>query len=264
MNLNDWLLHIGADNKQGNINKDECLQIVRKLSLKTAEASHKVLILWMPELLGNEGNRLLKLIEEPPPQTVFMLVAEQAERILGTILSRCQLIRLQPLSDEEVSEGLQQMAQIPADRAGAAAALSAGNFNQALRLAAEEENDHARRFLNWLRACYRGNGIELVEQTEELAALGRENQKQFMYYGLHFMRAFMLLKTVPEMPTGLRPEEKETASKLLAVIHLQQIQPITELFTDCSFHIERNANPKVLFLHAGIQLHHILKPRKAA
>lgn len=264
LNLNDWLQHIGAENKQGNINKEECVQIIRKISLKTFEASYKVLIIWMPELLGNEGNRLLKLIEEPPAQTVFLFVAENSERILGTILSRCQLIRFQPLTDEEVCEALQSKAQISADKALAAAALAAGNYNQALQFAREEENDHAQRFLNWLRACYKGHGVELVEQTDLLAGLGRENQKQFLYYGLHFLRSFLRLKVAPESTLGLRPQELETAKKMLPVIGLQQISPMVSLLTNCSYHIERNANPKVLFLHTGVRLHYILKPRKTA
>ena len=131
-NLNQWLQEIGAENRQGNINREECKNILRKLSLKTFEGSHKVLVIWLPEFLGKEGNRLLKIIEEPPEKTVFILVAEDQEQILNTILSRCQLVRIHPLSDEEVIEGLLRHRDIPRERARSVAHLSNGNFNEAL------------------------------------------------------------------------------------------------------------------------------------
>ncbi|HHS96139.1 MAG TPA: hypothetical protein ENJ45_06070, partial [Phaeodactylibacter sp.] len=108
LHANQWLQFIGAENKQGNINVDECNNIIKKLSLKTFEADYKIMIIWLPEYLGKEGNRLLKLIEEPPEKTLFILVAENQERILPTILSRCQLLKVYALSDDEIKSALQQ------------------------------------------------------------------------------------------------------------------------------------------------------------
>ncbi|RME99505.1 MAG: hypothetical protein D6772_07635 [Bacteroidetes bacterium] len=108
LEINDWLQQIGAENKQGNINKDECQRILRVLSLKSFESPRKIMIIWLAEYLGNEGNRLLKLIEEPPAGTTFILITENQDRILNTILSRCQLVRVHPLSDEEVAAGVER------------------------------------------------------------------------------------------------------------------------------------------------------------
>ena len=116
-NVNQWLQRIGAENKQGNITKEECVNIVRKLSLKTVEGRYKILIMWLPEYLGKEGNRLLKLIEEPPADTFFFLVAERQELILNTILSRCQLVHVQPLPDELVAEAVQAYRPLSAAQA---------------------------------------------------------------------------------------------------------------------------------------------------
>jgi len=119
LEVNQWLQLIGAENKQGNINKDECLRIIKQLSLKSFESDYKILILWLPEYLQKEGNRLLKLIEEPPEKTIFILVAEAQERILNTILSRCQIVKFNALSDELIINGLVGKKTISEEQAAA-------------------------------------------------------------------------------------------------------------------------------------------------
>jgi len=263
LDINQWLQSIGAENKQGNITKDECTNIVKKLSLKTFESSKKFLIMWLPEYLGNEGNRLLKLIEEPPEDTHFILVAEKQELILNTILSRCQLVKINQLQDTEIVEGLLQNGSIEETKANAIAPLSDGNLNEALKMVESMDNDNASLFLNWLRKCFVGNGVELFKWVETFAKLGRENQKQFLKYGLHFMREYMALKmTGGTMSPRLQGEELITAQKLTKVIEFDQIEKIVKLFTDCAYFVERNANPKVLFLDTSIQLNQILKRKR--
>ena len=260
MHINQWLQSIDAENKQGNINVDECQAIVRKLSLKTFEAKYKILIMWLPEYLGKEGNRLLKLIEEPPDNTLFLLVAENQELILNTVLSRCQLIKIQPLSSGEVAEGLQRFKGVDAVRAQVVAHLSDGNLSEALQMIGSSENDNANFFLDWLRRCYKGWGPDLLAWTEQFSTIGRESQKYFLRYGLHFLREYTLLKCTGN-PTLLKllPKELETAQNLTKVIQLEQIDDIMQLFNDLTTHVERNANPKILFLDASIRLSHILK-----
>ncbi len=259
LDVNEWLQLIGAENKQGNITKEECVSIVKKLSLKTFEGSHKILIQWLPEYLGKEGNRLLKIIEEPPENTIFILVAEQQEMILNTILSRCQIINVHPLADEAIVAGLQKLKNVPAEQAEAVAYLANGNFNEALQMLAYEESDHANLFLDWLRRSYKGHGVEMVTWVEKFAGLGRENQKHFLKYALHFLREFMVLKLTGNARVRLRPKELETAQNLLPIIEIDQVEALTDLFTDCMFHVERNANPKILFLDASIRVHQVLK-----
>ena len=259
MNANQWLQRIGTENQQGNITKVECVQIVRKLSLKTFEGEYKILFMWMPEYLGREGNRLLKMIEEPPDQTVFILIAENQELILNTILSRCQLISFPPMPDEFVEEGLVVQKGVDRERAKAIAQLANGNFNEACSLAEAIESDHAQRFLNWLRQCYRGNGAALVPWVDDFARLGREHQKHFFRYGLHFLRELLALQISGTAYVRLRPNELETAQKLRAVLSYEKIQPIVDLFNDCIYNIERNANQKVMMLDSSIQLHRFMK-----
>ena len=259
MDINQWLQLIGAENKQGNINKDECLNIIRKLSLKSFESEFKVLIMWLPEYLGKEGNRLLKLIEEPPENTFFILVAENQELILNTILSRCQIIKINQLSDEDIVEGVMKQEEMSIEQARSIAYMASGNFNEALQLFDKNENDNAKLFLEWMRICYKGNGVEMVPWVENFASIGRENQKHFLRYALHFLREYMLVKLTGDQNLRLQDKELKTALNLRKVIELDQIPEMSKLFDDCYYHVERNANPKVLFLDASITLNRILK-----
>jgi DNA polymerase-3 subunit delta' len=260
LNLNQWLQNIGAENKQGNINKDECLAIVKKLSLKTFEGKYKILIMWLPEFLGKEGNRLLKLIEEPPENTLFLLVAENQELILNTILSRCQLVKISPLQDEEVANGLVEKLKINEAEALKIAHLSNGSFNEALTLLENTENDNAKLFLEWFRTCYKGNGKEMVDLTGEIAKLGRESQKYFLTYSLHFLRELMVLRVTNNVDNvRLQNAEKQTAINMTKVIGFEQVETISTLMNEAIFHVERNANPKILFLDTSIKLHKALR-----
>ena len=255
---------IGAQNKQGNINKEECLNIIKKLSLKTFEAEHKVLLMWLPEFLGKEGNRLLKLIEEPPPNTLFLLVAEQQELILNTILSRCQLVKVPRLADEEIVKGLVKKDLAEETQAQAASFLAGGNFNEAIHLIQKNENDHSSLFLDWLRKCYKGNGVEMVKWVEKFAKIGRENQKYFLQYALHFLREFLLLKATGNTRLRLQAEELKTAQNMSKVIEIHHINKMSDLLSNLSYYVERNANPKILFLDSCIQMNNILRNKVGA
>ena len=264
MEANDWLQRIGADNKQGNINRDNCALILRKLNLKIFEGRYKIMLIWLPEYLGNEGNRLLKMIEEPPDNTIFILVAERLELILTTILSRCQLTKLLPPTNEEIAAGLLRRG-LPELRATAAARLADGNYNVALSLADSEADEHGPRLLDWMRACFQGSPARLVAWTDDFAKLGRETQKHFLRYCLHFWREFLVLSvTGSEAGVRLPPAELQTATKMLPLIDADQLAEITGILSECAEHTERNANPRILFLDAGIRIHQTLRHRAPA
>lgn len=264
LEVNQWLQAIGAENKQGNINKDECLDIIRKLSLKSFEGAHKILILWLPEYLAKEGNRLLKLIEEPPEDTVFLLVAENQEKILPTILSRCQLVKIPRLTDAEVTEGLRSKGLTEEEQLRKIVYLADGDFNQAIQLIDQQQNDNATILLDWLRKCYGGKGVEMHRWVEEIAKIGRESQKHFLQYGLHFMREFLLLKMTGQSVVRLQPRELETAQKMRRVMDFEQVEKITRIMDHCYFAVERNAHPKILFMDASIKINQILKSKITA
>lgn len=256
---NDWLQRIGAENKQGNISRDDCAAILRKLNLKIFEGKYKIMLIWLPEYLGNEGNRLLKMIEEPPEDTIFLLVSERIELILNTILSRCQLTKLTPPHATEMTAGLKALG-FALPQATAAARLADGNYNLALSLVKSEATDHDDRLLNWIRACYSGSAKMLVSWTDEFSKIGRENQKHFLRYALHFWREYLLLSVVGEAQEIRLPEKELTAAKkLLQLVPAERVGELSTIISECTEYVERNANPKILFLDAGLRIHQTLK-----
>lgn len=257
-NATQWLEKLEADNKQGNIPVAETLEIYKKLSLKTYEGAYKILVLWLPEYLGKEGNRLLKLIEEPPENTLFLLVAENADLILPTILSRCQLIKLEQLSENDIKNAL-ILRGVPEETALAAAHIADGDFNAALHLAETTDNDNEWLFLTWMRKAYQGNGLELVETVEAITKLSKEQQKIFLTYGLHFLRECLILMSTGQTDLRLRPNMSTAAQQMQKVLNFDKIIQFSTLFDEALGHIERNAHIKMLFLDLSIQVHRIFR-----
>ncbi len=258
-NVYDWLQFIGAENKQGNITAEECNEIIHKLSLKSFESAYKVLVLWMPEYLGKEGNKLLKLIEEPPPNTLFILVAESEEQILPTLLSRCQLIRVPLLSNEEVEEALFERAKASKETASQIAGISEGNYREALQLLQHSEEDWHSYLREWLNATLKGGPIAQVKFTEEAAKLGREKQKQFLRYFNHLLQMSIRIKVLGADQVKMGDQEKDFAIRLNKIASVSQQQAIIEELDKASYYIERNANAKMLFQALTLKLYHIIQ-----
>nr|WP_078829959.1 DNA polymerase III subunit delta' [Sediminibacterium ginsengisoli] len=258
-NVYDWLQFIGAENKQGNITADECNDIIRKLSLKSFESEYKVLVLWMPEYLGKEGNKLLKLIEEPPPNTLFILVAENDEQILPTILSRCQLVKVPLLADSEVAEALQTRGNVPPDTARQIAGISEGNYREALQLVQHADEDWQSLLREWLNATLKGGPVAQVKFSEEAGKLGREKQKQFLRYFNHLLELSVRIRVLGAENLVLGDSEKDFAQRLNKIASVSQQQAIIEELDRASYYIERNANAKMLFQALTIKLYHIIQ-----
>jgi DNA polymerase III subunit delta' len=254
--LQPWLERIGSDNQQGNINKAECQRIQRALQLKAYEGGRKILLMWQPEYLGN---RLLKLIEEPPDDTLFVLVAENTATILPTILSRCQLLMASPLSDEQLTLALIKHHKLSTSEAESIASLAEGSYTEALQLMHDEQDDRSALFLDWMRQCYAGNGVHLVQQVDKLSQLGRERLKYFMRYSLFFLRELMIMSVTAKPSSRLRPADQESAQRLLKLLNINSMNQLRRLFDDCAAHIERNANPRTLLLSTSVYMHHVLR-----
>ena len=258
-NIYDWLQFIGAENKQGNITAEECNEIIHKLSLKSFESAYKVLVLWMPEYLGKEGNKLLKLIEEPPPNTLFILVAESEEQILPTLLSRCQLIKVPLLSNEEVEDALFERAKASKETASQIAGIAEGNYREALQLLQHSEEDWHSYLREWLNATLKGGPAAQVKFTEEAAKLGREKQKQFLRYFNHLLQMSIRIKVLGADQVKMGDQEKDFAIRLNKIASVSQQQAIIEELDKASYYIERNANGKMLFQALTLKLYHIIQ-----
>jgi len=259
-NVYDWLQFIGAENKQGNITAQECNDIIRQLNLKSFESEYKILILWMPEYLGNEGNKLLKLIEEPPPNTLFVLAAENESLILPTIVSRCQLIKIPALETTEVQEALVSRNNTSAEIARQAAAVSEGNYREALQLVQHADEDWQSLLREWLNAMLKTGPVAQTKWVEEISRLGREKQKQFLRYFNHLLEQAIRLKLMGEN-IYLPETEKDFANRLNRIASIAQQKAIIEELDNATYYIERNANAKILFHALTIKLYHIIQDK---
>jgi len=257
-NVYDWLQFIGAENKQGNITALECSDIIRKLNLKTFESDYKVLVMWMPEYLGNEGNKLLKLIEEPPPNTLFILVAENESQVLPTILSRTQLIKIPALSTEEIAAALEVQAKITSDQARQIASVAEGNYREALQLVSHAEEDWQTLLRNWLNTIMKTGPVAQVKWIDETSKLGREKQKQFLRYFGHLLEQAIRLDAIGEDRLVIPDNERDFAIRLNKIADLGQQQAIIKELDAAVYYIERNANAKLLFHALTIKIYHII------
>lgn len=260
LGLDEWRNHLSADNKQANINIAECHSIIQKLSLKPFEAEYKVLIMWLPEYLEKEGNALLKIIEEPAQKTLFLLVAQNQEQILNTIISRTQIVKIPKQSNADVCKFLVEKHQLSEEKAMQLAYLSNGNLQAALTFMTHEENDYHDLLSNWLRACYGNQGLKLVAFVDDdFSKMGRENQKNLLRYGINLMRECMLFLAETPGLIHLSAKELEFISNFSKILNLAKAEAIANELEKAHYHIERNANPKILFLDVSLNLVKILK-----
>ncbi len=257
-NVFDWLQFIKAENKQGNISADECSEIIKKLSFKSFESTYKVLVMWMPEYLGKEGNKLLKLIEEPPDNTIFILVAGSEENILPTIQSRCQMIRVPRLSKMEIENALIEKGQIEPTKAAQVASMSDGNYREALHLLQHSDADFLSQIREWLNAILKNGPVAQMKWVDDMSKMGREPQKQFLKYFNHLLEQSIRLKILgADLP--LDPDLKDFALRINKIAGVGQMEAMIEELDKAVYYIERNANAKMLFMAMGIKFYHIIQ-----
>ncbi len=255
-NLYDWLQFIDAENKQGNITAHECNDIIRKMSLKSFEAPYKILLMWMPEMLGKEGNKLLKLIEEPPPHTIFILVAENDALILPTILSRTQLVKLPPLQPNDIEAALEGREGTAVQKAAQIAAVADGNYHEALQQLQHSEDDWEVLLRDWLNSIVRTGPAAQVKWIDETSKIGREKQKQFIKYFIHLLEQAIRIQVIGK--PAQEDSSADFARRLNKLCHIAQMEAIIQELNQASYHIERNANAKILFHALTIRLYHII------
>ncbi|MFN5334982.1 MAG: ATP-binding protein [Bacteroidota bacterium] len=260
-NVYDWLQSIGAENKQGNITSRECEEILRKLQLKSFESKHKILILWMPKYLGNEGNKLLKLIEEPPRGTIFILVSDGEEGVLPTIISRCQTIRIPILETDDISNALMTRCSLSKEKAIQIAGLAEGNYREALQLTQHSDSDWQAVLREWLNTMVKNDTVGQIKWADQMGQNGRENQKQFLLYFIHLAELSIRLSATGATSIAASDQEKDFAERLNKLCDVSQLEAISSELDKAIYYIERNANAKMLFSALGIKLFHIIRNR---
>ena len=272
-NLFDWYRLLGVDNKQGQIGVDEAHDIVKSLSLKSYEGGYKIMVIWMAEKMNTSAaNKLLKLIEEPPSKTIFILIAEDEEQIIGTIRSRCQILHFPPLAEEAIARALVKKYQIQEAVAQKIAIQSNGNFNKACDLVYQDSEDiqFEKWFVFWIRSAFKARGNkaaihDLLAWSEEIAKTGRETQKQFLQFCLDYFRQALLLNYKADSLVYLEPYSEDfKLEKFAPFVHESNIMDISEELQTAMYHIERNGNAKIIMTDLSIKLTRLLHKKSQA
>ena len=266
-NLFDWYKLLGVENKQGLISVEEAYEIVKALALKPYEGGYKIMLIWMADKMNiAAANKLLKLIEEPPNKTVFILITEDEDQIINTIKSRCQLLHFPPLAEEDIKNALIKKFSIEASVATKIAHQANGNYNKACDMVYHDSEDSQFEdwFIFWIRSAFKAKGNksaihDLISWSEEIAKNGRETQKQFLHFCLDFFRQAMLLNYKADELVYLETKtEKFRLENFAPFVHGNNILEISDELQDAIYHIERNGNSKIILTDLSIKLTRLL------
>lgn len=261
LTLNDWFTKLDAENKQPVIGTEESGEILKKLSLTTFEGEYKIMIIWMAEKMNMQAsNKLLKILEEPPDKTVFLLVTESEDQLLRTIVSRTQLVKLPRLTDDEIRDALKIRLSLSDEDASRIAFQADGNYSAAVDLI--QKNEHAafnlQVFQKWMRACLKFDAQKVVETVDEFAAAGRERQKQFLAYALEMVRESLLVNYADQSLVRIAGDEKNFIVKFAPFVHAANAYRFMNEINLAMQHIERNGSAKIIFLDLSFKANELL------
>ncbi len=270
--LSDWCKHIGSENKQGLIGVTEALNIAKKLSLKSHSGSYKVMLIWNAEQLNvSASNKLLKLIEEPPLKTIFLLVTSDQNKLLNTIRSRCQSTNLKPIDTESMTTYLQNKHQLELQSAMQIASQSQGDYNTALKYLIKHESTDIFEtwFITWVRLAFKAAKqkstiSELLQWSENISTKPREMQKDFLEYCSKTFRDSLLINyKVPQLVYKTPDKENFKLENFAPFIHSGNIENIFKTLEQAQVHLERNANSKIIFTDLCLQLTKLLHTKES-
>lgn len=265
LNYNEWMESLSLDNKQGIISVHESADILSRLSLKSVEASYKIVIIWLPERMNDEAaNKLLKIIEEPPDNTLFFLVAENHELLLNTIISRTQLIKVNRINDNDMMHALVEKQGLDKTVARRIVHRADGNYNEAQKTI---ENDDAdtdlnQKFLLWMRNCLKLNVQGINQLSQDFGGESRESQKNFLRHALSVARECLLLNFGDRSLVRLEGKDLEDIQRFAPFVNEKNIYFFSEALNKAHFHLERNANSKLLFTDLSFSMHRLLNVSK--
>jgi len=255
--MTEWLEMMGGENQQAIITAGESDSLIRKLSLKSSQGGYKVSIIWLPERMNIEcANKILKLLEEPPQQTVFIMVCEEPDRLLETIRSRVQRIDVKRISDADIEQALCRQRGVDEETARRTARMANGSWLKALEmLNANSENElFLDLFQSLMRLAYQRKVKELKAWSERLAAMGREKQKRFLEYLLRLVRENFMYNFQQAELCYMTQREEDFARNFARFVNEQNILPISDLTNRAIRDIGQNANAKIVFFDMALQM----------
>lgn len=260
----DWGQSLGAENKQLGIKIEDARKIVANLTLKAFEGEYKIALIWLPEFMNTAAaNMLLKTLEEPSEKTLFLLVSNDIEKLIVTIISRCQPIYVRDFEDDEIKNHLTQKLQIDETQADKATYIANGNLQTAIQYLNQESNtdNYLILFRDWMRLCfnYQANIKDLIVFSDKMQSNGREEQKNFLIAAIQYFNEALLKKYTEDKLVRLKDSDLEFINKFSSVVTDSNIEPIIQELTHAHYHIERNAIGSLIFLDLSFKLGKLLR-----
>lgn len=259
--LSDWTNYYGGEDKQALISREAGRDIIKTLSLKPFESKYKVMIIWQPELMHpSAANGILKILEEPPPNTFFILVSNAAERLLPTILSRTQTVQVPQLEDEDLQTYLKDKHHVESTKLQEITQLAEGNLGLAIKLLSSEEDHFQDRFAEWMRWCYKRDYSNLVTFSEDFHQLDKLSQRNLFQYGLSMMRETLLHYAGADAISRIKTGEIKFVKDFSKIMNVEKVEKVNKLFNDAHYHLERNGSAKMIFLDLSLQVAKTINP----
>jgi DNA polymerase-3 subunit delta' len=256
----DWINFYGGEDKQPIITREEGREIIRALALKPFQSKFKVMIIWQPEMMHpSASNAMLKILEEPPPHTFFMLVSSQAGLLLPTIISRTQIFTVPLTSDEDMVAELQKRGFNDREKIDRVVGLSDGDLARAIKLIAQEEDNRLEKFQTWMRACFRLDPSGIQELSEEFHDSDRMAQRNLLFYGLNILREAMIHLSGASGLNRSRGPELEFVRNFSKVMNVKRIESISVNFNDSVYQLERNGSAKMIFMDLSLRINNIIR-----
>jgi DNA polymerase III subunit delta' len=267
LTLNDWFSELNAENKQPIISAEESSDILKKLSYTAYEGGYKVMLIWYPEKMNAvSANKLLKILEEPPDETLFFLVTSAPNQIITTILSRTQMVKVGQIAESTMAKEVQQFYKLSENDALNVARLAEGSWREVQSIMEEQDEMVAlvQHFQSLMRIALKFDAAKMNQWIEQTGVFGRERQKQFFQYGLHLIREALMINHGAANLVKLRGDELEFIKKFAPFINEANYERIVETFESAYYFIERNANAKILLMDVGLKLNELMNTKVSA
>ena len=259
-NLDDWCNFYGGEDKMAIISRDASREIIKTLSLKPFESKNKVMIIWQPESMHPAAaNGILKILEEPSPNTYFILVTNAADQLMPTIISRTQIVTVPLISDDDLRQYLVDKQGVSPQAADKIVQLADGNLNLAIKLIGQEQDTSTSFFTEWMRACFSHKYGALVTMAEEYHALDKLSQRNMISYSVNMMRETLIHASGATSINRVRGEEMEFIQRFSKVLDVGKIERSFQLLNDAGYHLERNGSAKMIFLDLSLKIAQTIK-----
>ena len=258
--IEDWAAYIEGENKSFNISKEESRQIIQNLSLKSFTGGFKIVIIWLPEYMHiNAANGILKVLEEPAEKTLFLLVSQNSDRLLTTILSRTRQIQIRNPKDIEIKDWLKSKMDLSDEKAAQLSLSSDGNISSLLKILEQKDDMVMDFFRKWLLACYRLDQRKMIEYADSFGKMNKVIHRSFFAYGQNVMRDCLLIISKAHSTELISDSYKEFVIKLAALLNISKIELFSQQLGETAYYLERNANSKLAFLNMSVKMAHLFR-----